>query len=181
MRKRRSKMIGAKKKAFDTEPRMIVLKEPILMLGMQVETGMKSVFGDVSRLGKRWQAFKKTGMVPNRKEPWAFVAVSKDHDQLNGRWNYLMGDVVTRVDAVPAGLAFFAIPSGRYAVFTLWPSNRFAWGLTIAMAKRYIYAEWFPNSGFKANSAISDFELHDERSTLKRGPSIDLYVAVKET
>ena len=173
-------MTGAKRKSFDTEPRITVLAEPILMLGMQVETGMKSVFRDVARLGKRWQAFKKTGVIPNKKEPWAFVAVSKDHDQAQGRWNYLMGDVVTCLDAVPGSLVSYAIPAGTYAVFTLRPPNRFAWGMTIGMAKRYIYTEWLPKSGFKPGSLVSDFELHDERSTLKRGPSIDLYVAVEK-
>jgi predicted transcriptional regulator YdeE len=157
---------------------MIVLKEPIRMLGMQVETGMKSVFRDVSKLGKRWQAFKKMGVIPNKKEPWAFVAISKDHDPQSGKWNYLMGDVVTCIDAIPAGLVPYAIPPGTYAVFTLRPPHRFAWGMTIGMAKRYIYTEWLPRSGYKPGSAVSDFELHDERSTLKRGPSIDLYVAI---
>ncbi len=174
-------MAGTKKQAFDTEPRMIVLDEPILMLGVQVETGMKSVFRDVSRLGKRWQTFKKAGIIPNKKEPWAFVAISKDHDQQSGRWNYLMGDVVTCLDAVPPGLVSYAIPVGTYAVFTLRPANRFAWGLTIGRAKRYIYADWLPRSGYKPGSVVSDFELHDERSTLKRGASIDLYVTVMKS
>ena len=40
-------------------------------------------------------------------------------------------------------------------------------GMTIGRAKRYIYSEWFPRSGFKQSSTISDFELHDERSTLQ--------------
>ncbi len=173
-------MAGTKKQAFDTEPQITVLQEPILMLGMQVGTGMKSVFRDVSKLGKRWQAFKKTGVIPNKKEPWSFVAVSKDHDQQNGKWVYLMGDVVTRVDAIPSELVSYAIPAGTYAVFTLRPPHRFAWGMTIGTAKRYIYTEWLPRSGYKAGSVVSDFELHDERSTLKRGPSIDLYVAVEK-
>jgi predicted transcriptional regulator YdeE len=168
------------KKTFDAEPRVTTLKEPILMIGMQTETGMKSVFRDVAGLGRRWRAFKKTGGVPNRKEPWAFVAVSKDHDERAGTWRYLMGDVVTRIDAVPPGLTACAIPAGIYAVFTLRPPNRFAWGITIGAAKRYIYTDWFPRSGFQAGTEVTDFELHDERSTVRRGPTIDLYVAVRK-
>jgi predicted transcriptional regulator YdeE len=172
-------MAGAKAKAFDAEPRIVRLKEPILMLGMQTDTGMRSVYRDIPRLGKRWGAFKKTAVIPNRKDPWAFVAVSKDHDQRTGTWRYLMGDVVTSIETVPPELVSFAIPAGTYAVFTLRPRNRFAWGMTIGMAKRHIYTEWLPASGFKPGSLVSDFELHDERSTPRRGASIDLYVAVE--
>jgi predicted transcriptional regulator YdeE len=46
--------------------------------------------------------------------------------------------------------------------------------------KRYAYTVWLPNSGYELAGAIDDFEYHDERSTRKNDPEIDLYVAIRQ-
>jgi predicted transcriptional regulator YdeE len=147
-------------------------------MGMSVDTDTRSVYRDVSRLGKQFEAFKRESEIPDRKEPWGFAAVSEGFDETTGAFSYTMGDVVVSLDHVPDGLTGFEIPEGTYAVFPVRPKNRFGWGMAIGNVKRYAYTVWLPGSAYEQAGTIDDFEYHDERST-GRNPEIDLYVAVK--
>lgn len=162
-----------------SEPKIMTLKEPIKMIGVSMRTGLKTIFKDAANLGRRYKQVKDQDLISNKKVPWGFVAISKDF-QGSESWDYLMGDVVTTLDRVPAGLESFQIPAITYAVFPVRPKSKFAWGITIGRTKKHIYTEWLPNSTYEAdNSLIGDFEYHDERS-LQKKPEIDLYVAIKE-
>lgn len=162
-----------------SEPRIITLQEPIKMIGVSTRTGMKTIFKDAASLGQRYKQVKDQGLIPNKKVPWGFVAISKDF-QGTESWDYLMGDVVTTLDRVPAGLGSFQIPCMTYAVFPVRPKSKFAWGITIGRTKKYVYTDWLPNSQYEADSSIlGDFEYHDERS-LQKKPEIELYVAIRE-
>ena len=161
-----------------TQPRIVELDQPITILGMSTETDTKRVYRAVSLLGKRFERYKRENEIPNRVQPWAFAAVSKDFDENTGSFTYIMGDVVDNLDTIPAGLVAFEIPAGTYAVFPVRPKNKFGWGLAIGNVKRYAYTVWLPNSGYELAGTIDDFEYHDERSTRKSDPEIDLYVAI---
>ncbi|MBN1438658.1 MAG: effector binding domain-containing protein [Anaerolineales bacterium] len=161
------------------EPEVRDLKDPIRILGMAADTTMSRIYQDAPALGKRFSEFKKSHPIPSKKEPWGFTAVSQGFARESGAFTYLMGDVVTDLDRVPAGLTGFEIPAGLYAVFPVRPKNRFAWGLAIANVKRYAYGKWLPRSGYDPAGTVDDFEYHDERSLRKRNPQIDLYVAVR--
>ncbi len=161
------------------EPRIVTLKEPIKMIGVSMRTGMKTIFGDAAKLGQEYKKIKDQNLIQDKKSPWGFVAITKDFQGMES-WEYLMGDIVDSFGSVPAGLQSFEIPAITYAVFLIRPKSKFAWGITIAQTKKYIYTEWLPKSRYEAdNSAIGDFEYHDERS-LAKYPEIDLYVAIKE-
>ena len=163
-----------------TEPKIIELDQPILILGMSTETDTKRVYRAVSLLGKRLERYKQENEIPNKVQPWAFAAVSKDFDEKTGTFTYIMGDVVTNVGRIPAGLTAFEIPAGTYAVFPVRPKNKFGWGLAIGNVKRYAYTVWLPDSGYELVGTIDDFEYHDDRSTRKTDPKIDLYVAIRQ-
>jgi predicted transcriptional regulator YdeE len=161
------------------EPKIVTLSEPIKMIGVSTRTGMKTIFKDAARLGQEYKKIKDANLIPNKKQPWGFVAVSKDFQGMES-WEYLMGDVVECLDSVPEGLKSFEIPPMTCAVFPIRPKSKFSWGITIGLTKKYIFTEWLPNSKYEADSSIlGDFEYHDERS-LASNPEIDLYVAVKE-
>ena len=163
-----------------SEPRIVQLNAPIKMIGVSVRTGMRTIYKDAAALGKKYRRIKDSGLIRNKKDPWAFVAVSRDFTEDNSRWEYLMGDVVTTLENVPPGLIAFEIPAQTYAVFTMRSKFGFLWGPTIGLTKKYIFTEWLPNSRYLAdNRIVGDFEYHDERS-LSRTPSIDLYVCVRE-
>jgi len=164
----------------DIQPQIVVLEQPILLFGMAVDTNLQRVYRDVPSLGKQFRTYKQTHEIPNRKQPWAFAAVSKGFDKEKGTFSYIMGDVVTSLEKIPEGLISFEIPASGYAIFPVRPRNRFGWGMAIANTKRYAYNMWLPDSKYNPAGAIDDFEYHDERSTRKSNPEIELYVAIRE-
>ena len=169
-------LVGSLEKAA---PRIVTLKEPIKMIGVSTRTGMQTIFKDAAKLGQKYKQVKDQNLIPNKRAPWAFVAISKNFQGMES-WDYLMGDVVNTLEHVPAGLEPFEIPASTYAVFPIRPRSKFSWGITIARMKKYIYTEWIPASKYEADpSILGDFEYHDERSLGKK-PEIDLYVAIKE-
>lgn len=161
------------------EPRIVELEKPIVIIGMSVDTTLRSIYRDVPRLGKQFKELKEAHPIPNRKEPWAFAAVSRGYDPATGAMTYMMGDVVTNVDELPEGMSVFEIPAITYAVFPVRPKSKAGWGVAIANAKGYAYTVWLPKSGYEQAGVIDDFEYHDERSTRAREPEIDLYVAIR--
>jgi predicted transcriptional regulator YdeE len=161
------------------EPRIVELAEPIHIVGMSMQTNITAIYSDLPALGKRYREHKRLHPIPNTREPWAFAAVSKDFNGETGAMTYIMGDVVTGPREVE-GLVAFEIPAIAYAVFPVRPKNQMGWAFAIPDAKRYAYTVWLPNSGYEAAGVIDDFEYHDERSTRKKDPEIDLYVAIKK-
>jgi predicted transcriptional regulator YdeE len=162
------------------QPQITDLTHPLMIIGMAVDTDMKRIYRDVSSLGRQFGKFKQTHEIPNRQQPWAFAAVSRNFDREKGTFSYIMGDVVTTLDSIPAGLTPFTIPAIRYAIFPVRPKNRFGWGIAIANGKRYAYNVWLPQSGYEPAGVIDDFEYHDERSVRKNNPEIGLYIAIRE-
>jgi predicted transcriptional regulator YdeE len=163
-----------------TEPRIVDLEQPIQIIGMGVDTNLKTVYRDIPALGKQFAKYKQTHEIPNKRQPWGFAAVSRGFNEEKGTFTYFMGDRVTMIAQVPDGLKAFEIPVAKYAVFPIRPKNRLGWPVAIASAKRYIYTAWLPNSIYTQAGVIDDFEYHDERSTRKGNPEIDLYVAIQE-
>jgi predicted transcriptional regulator YdeE len=162
-----------------TEPAIVELEHVIQIVGLSVETNTRSVYRDVSRLGRQFDMYKRGTDIANKSEPWGFAAVSSGFDEATGTFSYMMGDVVQSLKDIPAGLVGFEIPAGKYAVFPVRPKNRFGWGVAILGAKQYAYRTWLPGSPYEPAGTIDDFEYHDERSTRPRNPEIDLYVAIK--
>lgn len=130
-------IFGVEKKE-NLEPKIVSLIEPIKAIGLSIKTSVKTVYTDILGIGKKYKKYKDKNGVPNRKEPWSFVAVSKDYNEETRTWEYTIGDVVTSFDAVPKELISFEIPPGMYAVFPVRPKNKFVWGITIAKTKDYV-------------------------------------------
>lgn len=162
-----------------SEPQIVTLNSTIKMVGVSQNTSLKTIFKDAGVLGKKYRDIKEKDIVINKKQPWAFVAVSKNFTNNGNNWEYLMGDVVTSFDKQPADLIKFEIPAKTYAVFKISPRFSFLWGPTIGLTKKYIFTEWLPKSKYVIDDdIIGDFEYHDERS-MSRVPMIELYVSVK--
>ncbi len=161
------------------EPRIVDLPKPITIVGMSIETSLRSIYRDVPALGRRYRDFKRKQQIPNTKEPWAFAAVTWGHNERTGTMSYMMGDVVTRLETLPGDLQAFTIPAIKYAIFPIRPRNRFGWPFAIGDVKRYAYTVWMPKSGYEPAGVLDDFEYHDERSARPKDPEVDLYVAIK--
>jgi predicted transcriptional regulator YdeE len=161
------------------EPGIVRLDEPIHLVGMEIQTSDKKIYKDVGRVAAEFNEAKKRTPIQNLKQPWASINISKDYNRDTRTFTYIMGDVVTGSGTVPRGLNLYEVPAISYAVFTIRPKSRWAWGITMGRMKQFIYTEWLPRSGYELSELIGDFELHDDRS-LGAKPSIDLYVALKE-
>ncbi len=162
----------------ETPPRIVTLEQPIQIVGMAINTDVRSIYRDVPRVGKQFAQYKRENVIPHKKQPWAFAAVSKDFDPEKKTFTYIIGDAVASLQDVPPGLIAFEIPALTYAIFPIRPKNRFGWAIGIAAVKQYAYTSWMPSSGYEPAGIIDDFEYHDERSVSKN-PEIDLYVAIR--
>lgn len=162
-----------------SEPKIVTLDKPIKFIGLGINTSNKAIYKDVKIVSNEYYSIKKKNPIPNKQEPWIFVAVSRNYNKETGIFEYIVGDVVTKIDSIPTGLQSYEIPSLTYAIFPIRPKSSIAWGITIGRMKRYIYTEWMPKSGYEPAGIIDDFELHDDRS-LGKHPEISLYVAIKK-
>ena len=50
------------------EPRIVELEKPITIIGMSVDTTLKSIYRDVPRLGKQFKELKDSAPIPNEEE-----------------------------------------------------------------------------------------------------------------
>jgi len=162
-----------------SEPKIIRLDQPILVIGLEINTDNKAIYQDVSKVATQFNAIKKDNPIPNLKEPWASINISKDYNPEKGTFTYVVGDVVNIVDSIPPGLKSYEIPPLTYAVFPIRPKSNIAWGITMGRMKKFIYSVWLPNSKYFPSDSFGEFELHDERS-LGKHPEINLHVAIKE-
>jgi predicted transcriptional regulator YdeE len=169
-----------KKQTPPTEPEIVQLVEPVLVIGIKTKTTSKKAFRDIAGLNNRFAELKKTREIPNRKTPRAFVAISTNYDEGDFTFDYAVGEIVDSVDEIPEEYVSFEIPAIKYAVFRIHPGNRFTWGLTILKIKKYAFTQWLPQSGYMPARTIDDFELHDERSRQKKDAEIDLFVAIMD-
>lgn len=161
------------------KPELVTMPEPIQVIGVSARTNGTTIFKDARELGNRYELIKKSGAIPHKRDPWAFVALSRDYRD-DASWEYLMGDVVTSLETIPTGLQGCEIPAGLYARFAIQPRFAFLWGPALGLTKKFIFSEWLPISGFELDgSVVGDFEYHDQRS-LGKNPEIELYVSIRK-
>lgn len=162
-----------------SEPKIIKLDQPVYVIGLEINTDDKAIYQDVAKVAGQFNAIKKSNPISNLKEPWSSINISKDYNPEKKTFTYIVGDVVNAVDSIPPGLKSYEIPPLTYAVFTIRPRSKIAWGITMGRMKKFIYAEWLPTSDYHPSDLFGEFELHDERS-LGKHPEIILHVAIKE-
>ncbi len=162
-----------------SEPKILKLEKPIQIIGLKINTNDKDIYKDVERIATEFNKIKKNNPIPYLKQPWASINISKDYNVETKTFTYIMGDVVTKMDSIPVGLNYYEVPALSYAVFTIKPKSKIAWGITMGRMKRFIYTNWLPKSEYIPSDIIGDFELHDDRS-LGKHPEISLYVALRK-
>lgn len=168
-------LIGSIDKA---NPTIVTFAEPMHVFGIEINTSDREIYKDVGRAAAMFNEAKRQNPIPNLKHPWERVFISKDYDEGTQTFKYIVGDVVTQCDTIPEGFSCYEIPAITYAVFTIKPKSRIAWGVTMGRMKRYIYTQWLPQSGYRGSDMLNDFELHNDRSLGKK-PEISLFVALK--
>lgn len=159
------------------EPVIITIEKPILVIGLTMRTGIKSVFKDVTKILKQYMDCKERYGIPEQKLPWEYISLSRNFND-DQTWDYLTGHAVNGIGKVPEVFTAFEVPSGKYAVFSIRPRLKFLLGFTIMNTKRYIYNAWLPGSGYEF--AGHEFEYNDEAMFNENPHYVDLYLAVKE-
>jgi len=91
----------------------------------------------------------------------------KDNDEDNSV--YLIGIEAKPRVAIPFGYDVYTIPEALFAVFSTPPSNENNFLLMLKDTWKFIFSEWFPNSGYEFDDNSIAFELYDERSMADTG------------
>ncbi len=101
--------------------------------------------------------------------------------------SYLLGVIVEDFSRVTPDMMTAEIPAAEYAVFTTPPVDTTGAGAAedalfcraIRETWRYVFEEWFPDSGYVYDEGKSDFEFYDERCHFRPDTVAELYVPVK--
>jgi AraC family transcriptional regulator len=102
----------------------------------------------------------------------------------DGNAIYLLGVSVEDFSKVEEDMLTVVVPEAEYAVFTTPPvdttndmeQNEFA--KIIASTWKYVFEEWFKDSGYVYDESKLDFEYYDERCHHRQDTVMDIYVPV---
>lgn len=102
----------------------------------------------------------------------------------NGEATYMLGVIVNDFTDATDDMITVEVPEATYAVFTTPPvntsteieNNEFA--NLIKQTWKYIFEEWFKDSGYVFDETKLDFEYYDERCHPTIGTVMDIYVPV---
>jgi AraC family transcriptional regulator len=99
---------------------------------------------------------------------------------------YLLGVIVEDFSKVTPDMITIEVPESDYVVFTTPPVDttkevEYGGGNfadTIKATWKYIFEEWFPNSGYQFEESKLDFEYYDERCHFRPDTVMDIYVPI---
>jgi AraC family transcriptional regulator len=96
----------------------------------------------------------------------------------NGEFEYAIGIEVKDGHDIPKEYHVCTIPEALYAVFSTPPTDEANFTSSIQGMWKYIFSEWFPNSGYEFMENGVDFEYYDERCQSETGKIMDIYIPV---
>lgn len=104
----------------------------------------------------------------------------------NGNVIYLLGVIVNDFSKVNSDMQTVEIPEAEYAVFTTTPVDttndpeQKEFAVVIRNTWKYIFEDWFKDSGYVYDENKLDFEFYDERCHGRSDTVMDIYVPVKK-
>lgn len=122
---------------------------------------------------------------PKHGEVGICVPESKD----SGSHTYLLGVIVEDFDKVTPDMITVEVPEATYAVFTTPPvdttigrDNEKAteddFPNAITKTWKYIFEEWFQDSGYSYDEGKLDFEFYDERCHFRPDTVMEIYIPI---
>ena len=171
---------GVFNKVTNVDPVIVKFDEPLLVLGMQIQTHIRDMQDGIHKVKRMYRDHKKTNEIPNCKEPWGMIAAMLEFDLDRDRFVYMVGDLVTEIDIVPPGLVPFTLPADEFAIFPVRASSGWMLPFSIKSVRNFAYERWLPSSKYQPRTGFEGFEYYDQRSLQKDGPEIDLYVAIQQ-
>lgn len=103
-----------------------------------------------------------------------------------GNANYLLGVIVNDFSKVEEDMLTVEVPEAEYAVFTTTPvdstkdEEQKEFAKMIAGTWKYIFEDWFRNSGYVYDEGKLDFEFYDERCHHRKDTVMDIYIPVRK-
>jgi len=110
-----------------------------------------------------------------------YVPLSKEGNAI-----YLLGVIVDDFTNVGEDMLTAEIPKAEYAVFTTSPVDttndreQKEFAKVIAGTWKYIFEDWFLDSGYVYDESKFDFEFYDERCHHRQDTVMDIYIPVKK-
>ncbi len=98
----------------------------------------------------------------------------KDNDE--DKSVYLIGVEAKSRVTIPFEYDIYTIPEALFAVFSTPPSNEDNFPSILKDTWKFIFSEWFPNSGYAFDDNSIAFELYDERSMGNTGKICDICI-----
>jgi AraC family transcriptional regulator len=96
----------------------------------------------------------------------------------NGEFEYVVGIEVKDKHDIPKDYYVCTIPEALYAVFSPPPSDKDKLSFSIQGTYKYIFSEWFPNSGYEFMENGVDFVLCDEHCKAETGKFTEINIPV---
>lgn len=104
----------------------------------------------------------------------------------DGNTIYLLGVIVDDFSKVEENMITVEVPEAEYAVFTTPPidttneKEQKEFAKIIAGTWKYIFEDWFKDSGYVYDESKLDFEFYDERCHHRKDTVMDIYVPIKK-
>lgn len=118
---------------------------------------------------------------PKHAEVGLCVPLSEDGNAI-----YLLGVIVDDFSKVEEDMLTVEVPEAEYAVFTTTPvdttndKEQKEFAKIIKGTWKYIFEDWFKNSGYVYDENKLDFEFYDERCHYRKDTVMDIYVPVRK-
>ena len=99
---------------------------------------------------------------------------------------YVLGVIVENFSKATDDMMLIEIPEAEYAVFETLPVNTVhdleqrEFAQVIKNTWKYIFEEWFPDSGYCYDEDKYDFEYYDERCHFRPDTVMEIYIPVKK-
>lgn len=164
---RQQQMQTNKKGGNRMQPR-IMEKEKIMAVGYAIKPNANPV-GDAADRGAYWDGKDFSSVskedyaklaTPNHGDLATWLHPEDNHEDLT----YFFGPVVESFDFIPDGMITLEIPAAKYAVFSVEADSkkmsRKEYTDAIKNTWKYIFQEWFEQSGYAYDQTKYNFELY---------------------
>ena len=104
----------------------------------------------------------------------------------NTSLTYLLGVIVEDYSKITEDMITAEVPEAEYAVFTTPPvdttndPDQKEFAVIIKSTWKYIFEEWFKDSGYVYDETKLDFEFYDERCHHRRDTVMEIYIPVRK-
>jgi AraC family transcriptional regulator len=104
----------------------------------------------------------------------------------NSSVTYLLGVIVEDYSKITEEMITAEVPEAEYAVFTTPPvdttndPDQKEFAAIIKSTWKYIFEEWFKDSGYVYDETKLDFEFYDERCHHRRDTVMEIYIPVRK-